>query len=92
MLIPDMVTEPVALAKLIVELTLRAPDISRELILIVGPESPLVEIVTCFETVDDENRLKELKVSLLKTSSCFCNSLNSLAYEDLSEVVAVPLP
>ncbi len=92
MLIPEIVTDPVAFARFTPELTLSAPEIFRELMLIVGPDSPLDEIITCLDTADDENRLIELNVSLLNTSSCFCNSLNSLAYEDLSEVVAVPLP
>jgi hypothetical protein len=68
-----------ALPRLMVELTLSASLRFKELIEIEAPESPLVEMYTLFEFVAVVNRLKELKVSLVKLLSDFCNSLNSEA-------------
>jgi hypothetical protein len=68
-----------ALPKLMVELTLRASLRFKELIEIEAPKSPLVEMYTLFEFVAVVNKLKELKVSLVKLLSDFCNSLNSEA-------------
>jgi len=57
--------------------TLRASLKFNELIEIDDPESPLVDINTSFEFEAVEKRLRELKVSLEKLFSDFCNSLNS---------------
>jgi hypothetical protein len=59
--------------------TLNASLKFSELIEIEAPESPLVEMYTLFEFEAVVNRLNELKVSLVKLLSDFCNSLNSEA-------------
>ena len=61
MLIPEIVTAPVAFARLTVELTLSAPDKLSELMLMVGPESPRVEITTCLDTDELENRTQRIE-------------------------------